>query len=554
MSKSENVKLSGFAYAALLLALGLLAYLPGLGGYGALDPTDSFFLESAREMVETGKYLLPLNNYEPWLDKPILFFWMVCGAYKLFGLTPFVGRLPAALSGIATALCIFYGCRGLIPQRTAFLAGLIFLSLPLVSIGSHICLTDTTLTLLIAATTLFLWKGLVKKSTPDLLIGYLACGLGLLCKGPIAAILSGIVILPSLMLGTRSLADTMRLSLRMKPILGLILVALIALPWYALAGFATNGEFLQKFFIEQNFGRMVGTVNHQQPWYFYIPIFFAGFAPWCLLPIFSTGLVRRSFSRVGIWRSRGLFRLSLIWFVVVMGMFTCIKTKLPWYILPACPGFAIMAAIQIEYFARAAKGRAMLVTQGAGLVALAVLFILQGKLPSYAKGIVTAHWPVAAILFLWILVGFVMLLFAKRQLPASTRVRFASISTACALLFGCGVYVPGALKAMYIHKQVGFNRLVERTRVDDAGVAILMAEEPTMQYLLHKPVHRLQDEEACVSFTSTKHAKHFVVVPREMLKSLYWFRGTSQNAIAKEGKWTLFEIEPNSVAQSGQVQ
>ncbi len=553
MSKSENVKKSGFVYAALLLALGLLAYLPGLGSFGALDPTDSFFLESAREMVETGKYLLPLNNYEPWLDKPILFFWMVCGAYKLFGFSPFVGRLPAALSGVATALCIFYGCRGLIPQRTAFLAGLIFLSLPLVSIGSHICLTDTTLTLLIAATTLFLWRGLVKKSKLDLLIGYLACGLGLLCKGPIAAILSGIVILPALVIGTRSVSDTIRLSLRLKPIQGLILVALIALPWYALAGLATNGEFLQKFFIEQNFGRMVGTVNHQMPWYFYIPIFFAGFAPWCLLPLFSTGLVRRAFSHVGIWGRRGLFRLSFIWFVVIVGMFTCIKTKLPWYILPACPGFAIMAAIQIEYLARAAKERSMLVVQGVSLIALTVLFFVQGKLPGYVKGIVTAHWPVAVILFLWLMASLLFLVFAKKKMSRPALIRIASLSTAGALLFGCAIYVPGAMKGLYKHRQIGFNRLVELTRADDSSVAILMAEEPTMPYILHKPVHRLQDEEACVSFTQTPHEKHYVLVPKEMLKSMNWFRGSSQKVISQEGKWTLFQMEPNSVAQSGQV-
>lgn len=552
MMTSEKVKVSGFAYAAALAVLGLVAYLPWLGSFGPLDPTDSFFLESAREMVETGKYLLPLNNYEPWLDKPILFFWMVCGAYKTFGISPFIGRLPAALSGIATALCIFYGCRGLISQSAAFLAGLIFLSLPLVSIGSHICLTDTTLTLLVTATTLFMWKGLVEEDKRCLFIGYLAMGLGLLCKGPIALILSAIVILPALVVGTRSIQGTIRICLKAKPIQGLLLVALIAVPWYAAAGIATEGQFLQKFFIEQNFGRMVGTVNHQQPWYFYIPIFFGGFAPWCLLPLFSGGLVKDAFVRPGINNVSGLFRLSFFWFVAIVAMFTCIKTKLPWYIIPACPGFAIMCAIQVEHLARMAKEKALLVVQGAALIALTVIVIVQGKLPSYVKGIVSDHWVIAAILFLWILMGFVVLQFARQQNP-QTRIWFASLSTAGALLFGCAFFVPGALKAMYSHKQVGFNRLVELTRHDDASVAILMAEEPTMPYILHKPVLRLQEEDACATFTSSNHEKHFVLVPKEMLKRMHWFRGSTSKVISKEGKWTLFEMEPNQFAQSGQV-
>ena len=40
-----------------------LLYLPWLGSYGPLDPTDSFFIEAAREAVETKQYLLPMINY-----------------------------------------------------------------------------------------------------------------------------------------------------------------------------------------------------------------------------------------------------------------------------------------------------------------------------------------------------------------------------------------------------------------------------------------------------------------------------------------------------------
>lgn len=552
MMKSEKVK-DGFAYASLLIVLGLLAYLPWLGSYGPLDPTDSFFLESGREMVETGKYLLPLNNYEPWLDKPILFFWLVCGAYKLLGISPFVGRLPAALAGVATAVSIFYGCRGLISARTAFLAGLIFLSLPLVSIGSHVCLTDTTLTLLVATTTLFLWKGLVKNSKRDLLIGYLACGLGFLCKGPIAAILSVIVIVPSILVATRSIKETLRTCWQLKPVQGLMLVALIAAPWFVLAGLATEGQFLYKFFIEQNFGRMVGTVNHQMPWHFYIPVFFAGFAPWCVLPLFSAGFFKRAFSRPGISGSRGLLRLSMFWLVVIMAMFTAIKTKLPWYILPVCPGFAIMSAIQIEYLARARSKRAIVFVQAAGLLAVTSLFVVQGKLKSYLKNIVFAHWEAATVLFLLLIAGLLITVFG-RFLKTPTRIRLASVSTACALLFGCAYFVPAGLVSMYNYKQVGFNRLVKMTRGEDTSVAIFMAEEPTMPYILHKPVHRLQTEDECMAFTASKHAKHYLLAPQEMLEDMSWFRGSTTQVIAKEGKWTLFELQPREIAQSGKIQ
>lgn len=57
------------AVPALILLAGCLLYLPWLGSYGPLDPTDSFFIESGREILETDKWLLPLQNYQPWLDR-----------------------------------------------------------------------------------------------------------------------------------------------------------------------------------------------------------------------------------------------------------------------------------------------------------------------------------------------------------------------------------------------------------------------------------------------------------------------------------------------------
>lgn len=550
--KLGHVKISNALLAAVILIIGLVAYLPWLGSFGPLDPTDSFFLESAREMIETGKYILPLNNYEPWLDKPILFFWLVCGSYKLFGLTPFAGRLPAALSGIATALAIFYGMRGIVPQRTAFLAAIIFLSLPLAAITSHVCLTDATLTLLVTTTTLFLWRGLVKGSKWDLLVGYLACGLGFLCKGPIAPILTGITIVPALLIGTRSIPDSFRRLLAMRPVEGALLALLVSLPWYVAAGMATDGEFLHKFFIEQNFGRMVGTVNHQMPWYFYIPVFFGGLAPWCLLPLFSGGLIRRAFTSQGIDGVKGMFRLSLFWFVAIFAMFTCIKTKLPWYILPACPGFAIMAAIQVEYFARRLNKTAMLFVQSIALLALVVMFFVQGKLHGAFTDIVTTYWPFAVMVCLLLVVGIAVLV--AGQLQRSSSIRLASLFTAGAILVGCAVFIPGGLQSMYGHKQAGFNRLVSMTKVDDAHVAILMAEEPTMPYILHKPVLRLMDKESCRSFVSEAEGRRFVLIPKEMLFRLNWFKSASKKVIAKEGKWSLYEFESKQVAQKGLIQ
>lgn len=553
----EDTKRDWF-WLALIVLVGCCTYLPWLGSYGPLDPTDSFFLESAREMIETGRYLLPLTNYEPWLDKPILYFWMVVGSYKLFGISAFAGRLPAALSAVATAAIMFYGVRGLVPRRTAVLASLLFLSLPLVSVVAHVCLTDMTLTACITGTTLFLWRGLAKRSPRDLWLGYIACACGILCKGPIAPILSLIALVPAVFLATRSIKKTVNEFLSIKIFQGLSFAALLNLPWYAAAAIATNGKFLEAFFFQQNFGRMVGTVNHQMPWWFYIPVFFGGFAPWCLLTVSSLKTLKRPFGFPTTSGRRGLLLLSICWFVIVMVLFSAIKTKLPTYILPACPAFAIMIAIQLESLIRSGKMRPILITAAIGFIGAIGAFIFQGKFPGYLKGLLPTYWPAAVALPLMLGAGIALAFRSgspgsagfQPALAAVTRgsrlkgraPRAAVYLIVAALLMGCTVFVPGGLKAFYNHKQVGFNRLTAMTAGEGNGIAIMLAEEPSIPYMVHHPVHRLLKSEDATAFMNASYKRHYLFVPQEMLVRLDWFPGATSNMLAKEGKWCLFEI------------
>lgn len=72
-----------------------------------IDWDEANFAEVSREMIESGNYLKPTVNFEPFHEKPPLFFWLQSGAMHLFGVNEFAARFPGALCGVVTLLLIF---------------------------------------------------------------------------------------------------------------------------------------------------------------------------------------------------------------------------------------------------------------------------------------------------------------------------------------------------------------------------------------------------------------------------------------------------------------
>ena len=62
----------------LLIVLGglSLCYAVNIGYLPLWDPDEPYYIESAREMVESGDLITPYFNYEPRLNKPVFFYWL----------------------------------------------------------------------------------------------------------------------------------------------------------------------------------------------------------------------------------------------------------------------------------------------------------------------------------------------------------------------------------------------------------------------------------------------------------------------------------------------
>src|SRR5271155_2169576 len=85
---------------ALYALLAAIVYLPGLGRPALWEPDEGRYAEIAREMVVSGDYVTPRDDFELYFEKPPLVYWAEAASIHIFGVNEFAVRLPAALCSI----------------------------------------------------------------------------------------------------------------------------------------------------------------------------------------------------------------------------------------------------------------------------------------------------------------------------------------------------------------------------------------------------------------------------------------------------------------------
>ena len=93
----------------LLILLGILYFLPGLAQIPLFDRDEPRFATAAREMANSGDYIVPHFNGNLRPDKPPLLYWLMNASYALTGGPSELGaRLPSALCGTLTLLVVYF--------------------------------------------------------------------------------------------------------------------------------------------------------------------------------------------------------------------------------------------------------------------------------------------------------------------------------------------------------------------------------------------------------------------------------------------------------------
>ena len=228
----------------LLIILNSIVYFSNLGGNSIYILDEAKNAGCAMEMKDRGDWIVPTFNNQLRTDKPPLHYFFMMASYSIFGVTPFAARFFSAIAGILLILLVYKNVKHLINESVAFYTALILLSSIQLTIQFHLAVPDPYLILLIAFSLFSFFKG-YHVDSKQLKWFYIASALGFLCKGLVAIVLPGLIILLYLGL-TQSLNWTTLKNLKIG--MGIILFCVLALPWYAAVGFATDGEWLRGFF------------------------------------------------------------------------------------------------------------------------------------------------------------------------------------------------------------------------------------------------------------------------------------------------------------------
>lgn len=336
---------TGFGLLTTLLAIRVLT----LGLYPLYDPSESRYAEMGRKMLETGNWVTPLIDYGvPFWGKPPLTVWMTASSLWLGGINDFSARLPSVLLSLGIAWIIFHLASVQRGRDNALNAVIILASSVLFFVMSGTVAMDVCMSFGVTLALASFWLALREGKSLWAYLFFIGLGIGLIAKGPIAIVLSGI----SIGLWTAISGEWIKIWKRLPWIKGTLLMLGISVPWFLIAEHKSPG-FLEYFIIGEHWkrftesgwtGDLYGNGHahaHGMIWVYWLASAF----PWSLLFLkrLITALAKKQ--SVELLQSNDNWRLyCLLWMTSPLLFFTFSANIIWTYVLPGLPGFALVLA------------------------------------------------------------------------------------------------------------------------------------------------------------------------------------------------------------------
>ncbi len=343
-----------FLFAATVLLLFF-----NLSNLGLTDPEEGSNAETAREMVESGDWTTPTLNGEPRFSAPPFVYWLMSAAYRVLGVSEMAARVPSAVCMTSLILLQYWF---LSTTRGPFIALvgslMLLLNIEMVAIG-RLALTDSALILFTTVSLYAFWRGLHGEGTQRhaFLAFYVGMAIGMLTKGLIGVVVPLLGIIPYLIVTHR----WKQFGRRGFPLVGLLIFALVALPWYGAMLWIHGSSYLVSV-KPDTAGRFFDVMSgHGGTIFLYLPVLFFGFFPWSgFLPAALFGIWRE-------WREarcstpkdndckpspQELELFAALWLIAASVCFILFTLRLPYDIGPLYPAAAILVA---SYWSRCLK-------------------------------------------------------------------------------------------------------------------------------------------------------------------------------------------------------
>lgn len=305
---------------AIFLAVG---FFLNLWGPALFDLDEGAFSAATLEMLLRQDFITTYLNGVQRFDKPILIYWLQALSTGVFGTDEFFYRLPSAVAASFWAIAIYRFAQPRLGEDSARAAFIFMVSSVGVTVIGRAATADALLNLWITLACLDGYRAVVENDDRAKTRAYLWIGLGLLTKGPVAAV----VPLATLSLYALAMRDSRSLMKVAIHPLGWLIALAVAMPWY-IAEYLDQGQlFIDGFFLTHNLGRFSDTMEgHGGSVFYYVPGALLITLPFCAWVIRSLASIRE----IG---KEPLISWCWCWFGFVFVFFSFSSTQLPHYLL-----------------------------------------------------------------------------------------------------------------------------------------------------------------------------------------------------------------------------
>jgi len=388
-----------------VVVVGLAALLFRLGQGPMLDFDEATYAEIAREIGVFHDFVHLHFDFAPWFNKAPLYQWLTYLVYQPLGVNELSARLVSALAGAGTVGLTYAVARTWLGRSAAAAAALMLLLSNLFVRAARFGTSDVLLTFWLWAA---LYAYLRSRANPCWWYAVGACcGLAFMTKdiaslvGPIAIALAALYEMRGALLR------------RPEPWLGLLLAVAIALPWH-LAMYAWQGQaFFTQFIGYMVVARSKAQIEGHTGGIAYYAIWSGiGFYPWIYAA--AAGFVQHVLVDL---RQRRTSVVLALFCLVILGLYTAVRSKLYWYIDPIFPAYAIFAAGGAAWLVRR---RGPLPVAAAAVIALVAIWVGPGSVRNVPPPVV---------------VGFTVLLGVAAAAGVLLRGRVEPVLAAAALAF-----------------------------------------------------------------------------------------------------------------------
>ena len=308
----------------------IILVFPSIGCFNLFDWDEINFAESSREMIVSNNFFQVMINFEPFHEKPPLYFWLQVISMKIFGVSSFSARLPNAVLCIIFPVILFNIGSRLKNKTFGWIWSLIFLSGLLPNLYFRTGIIDPYFNLFIFISIYFFFQSVSTSKVKNVFLSGLFSGLAILTKGPVGLLI--------VLLSCSIYSFSTREKISWKKIF-IFTVIIVSSPWYMIELINKGPWFLIEFIKYQIELFSKPVAGHQQPVFYHFVVVLFGCVPFSLFALRNIFKDSKSDLRFE--------KMMRICFWTVLILFSIVSTKIVHYSSMAYVPLSFLGSIEI---------------------------------------------------------------------------------------------------------------------------------------------------------------------------------------------------------------